>query len=183
MRIGIHATANFGVSDKNFTHPPILMHMKREYIMIINKFKYILLSIGLLLCLCGCDSETDNPLQPDDISSATAKASFEENLLPILTARCAYSGCHVAGGPHDIDLRTYQTFLNGGDEGAIFIPGNADESDIIEEIVSDRMPPGGPPLTAEQIQLFRDWINQQDPADFPNLRYDDEDDHDHDDHD
>ena len=33
----------------------------------------------------------------------------------------------------------------------------------------------GPPLTAAQIQLFRDWINQQDPADFPNLRYDDDD--------
>jgi len=44
------------------------------------------------------------------------------------------------------------------------------------------MPLGGPSLTAPQIQLFRDWINQQDPADFPNLRYDDDDD-DHDDDD
>ncbi len=152
--------------------------------MIINKFKYILLSISLLLCLFGCDSEPDNPLQPDNISSATAKASFEENLLPILTARCAYSGCHDANGPHGLDFRTYQTFISGDDEGeSVFIPGNANDSDIIEEIVSGRMPPGGPPLTAEQIQRFRDWINQQDPADFPNLRYDDDDEDDHDDHD
>ena len=63
------------------------------------------------------------------------------------------------------------------------IPGNARSSDIIEEIVSGRMPVGGPRLSNVQIQLFRDWINQQDPADFPNLRYDDDDDDDYDDDD
>lgn len=156
--------------------------------MIVNNLKFFLLSIGLL-CFFGCDSDTDNPLQPDNISSATAKASFEENLLPILTARCSYSGCHDANGPHSLDFRTYQTFISGDDEGeSVFIPGNANDSDIIDEIVSGRMPPGGPKLTDAEIQLFRDWINQQDPADFPNLRYDDDakdehDDHDHDDDD
>ena len=52
------------------------------------------------------------------------------------------------------------------------------ESPAMESIVSGRMPPDGPPLTAVQIQLFRDWINQQDAADFPNLRHDDDDDDD-----
>ena len=152
--------------------------------MTVNMFKFFLFPIGLLLlCLFGCDSQSDNPLQPDEISSVNAKASFEQNLLPILTARCSYSGCHDANGPHGLDFSTYQTFISGDDEGeSVFNPGNANDSDIIEEVVSGRMPPGGPPLTAEQIQLFRDWINQQDPADFPNLRYNDEDDgHDHDD--
>ena len=108
--------------------------------------------------------------------------SFEQHLLPILTARCAYSGCHDANGPYDLDFRTYQTFIRSAEDEDVFVPGNARSSDIIEEIVSGRMPPDSPPLTAAQIQLFRDWINQQDPADFPNLRYDDDDDH-NDDHD
>ena len=154
--------------------------------MILNILKFFLLPIGLLFCLLGCNSESDNPLQPNNnISSVNAKTSFEQHLLPILTARCAYAGCHDANGPHGLDFRTYQDFISGDDDGeSVFIPGNARSSDIIEEIVSGRMPPGGPPLTAAEIQLFRDWINQQDPADFPNLRYDDDhDDHDHDDHD
>ena len=112
------------------------------------------------------------------------ETSFQQNLLPILSAKCAYIGCHIAGGPKNLDFSTYQAFIKGGNEGPVFIPGNARESDIIEEIVSGRMPPDGPSLTAAQIRLFRDWINQQDPADFPNLRYDDDDDdddHDHDD--
>lgn len=153
--------------------------------MILNILKFFLLPIGLLFCLLGCNSESDNPLESNNISSVNAKTSFEQNLLPILTARCAYSGCHDVNGPHGLDFRTYQNFINGDDDGvSVFIPGNAQNSDIIEEIVSGRMPPDGPPLTAAEIQLFRDWINQQDPADFPNLRYDDDDDdHDHDDHD
>ena len=114
------------------------------------------------------------------------RVSFEQHLLPILTARCAYSGCHDANGYDGLDFRTYQSFIRGDYEGeSVFIPGNARSSDIIEEIVSGRMPVGGPRLSNAQIQLFRDWINQQDRADFPNLRYDDDedDDHDHDDHD
>ncbi|RKU14313.1 hypothetical protein C6501_08335 [Candidatus Poribacteria bacterium] len=155
--------------------------------MILNILKFFLLPIGLLFCLMGCNSESDNPLEPNNISSVNAKTSFEQNLLPILTARCAYSGCHDVNGPHGLDFRTYQNFISGDDDSvSVFIPGNAQNSDIIEEIVSGRMPPDGPPLTAAEIQLFRDWINQQDPADFPNLRYEEDDhgDHDHDhDHD
>ena len=135
----------------------------------------------------------DESPQPQTRESTDGPVSFEQDLLPILTARCAYSGCHDANGPDDLDFRTYQTFIRSAEDEDVFIPGNARSSDIIEEIVSGRMPPDGPRLTDTQIQLFRDWINQQDPADFPNLRYDDDDDddddndddddHDHDDDD
>ena len=158
--------------------------------MIISIQRVILLTVGLLLCVVGCEYQQDilhDQMHTDDEHTPVAQPSSEEtfnaNLQPILTERCALSGCHVADGPHGIDLRTYQTFLAGANHGAIFIPGNANESDIIEEIVSGRMPPGGPPLTDAQIQLFKDWINQQDKADFPDLRYDDDDDHDDDDDD
>ena len=91
----------------------------------------------------------------------TVETSFEQNVLPILTARCALSGCHVADGPHGLDFRTYESFVAGGEHGPVFIPGNAEESEVVEEIVSGRMPPGGPPLTEAEIQSFLDWINQR----------------------
>ncbi len=145
--------------------------------MIINVQRVFLLTVILSFCILGCTYERDRLFLPDEVPTVnelTSEETFNQNLQPILTERCALSGCHVANGPHDIDFRTYQTFLAGGHEGSVFIPGNAEKSEIIEEIVSGNMPPGGPPLTAEQIQLFKDWINHQEPADFPDLRYDDE---------
>ena len=167
---------------------------------------------GLLLCAIGCGDEGD-PVLPADILpilqpdaemdeaapppvvaedapptvATDAEASFEQHLMPILAARCAYAGCHVAGGPNGIDLSSYEAFIAGGREGPIFYPGNAQSSDIVEEIVSGRMPPGGPRLSDADIQLFVDWINQQPAAGVnPQPGADDDwDDHDddHDDHD
>ena len=93
-------------------------------------------------------SEAAQPPSEGISKIANTEASFEQNLLPILTEKCAYAGCHVAGGPKNLDFSTYQAFINGGDGGLVFIPGNAQGSSIIAEIVSGRMPPDGPPLTA-----------------------------------
>ena len=159
--------------------------------MTTNIQRFFIFFIGLLFCLLGCDSEEGNILQSADISSeprqsspAKIETSFEQNLLPILTARCAFAGCHVAGGPDDLDFSTYQTFIRGGDDGPVFIPGNAQSSDIIEEITSGRMPPGGPRLSDAEIQHFINWINQQESAaDHRGDQDDDDDDDDDDDHD
>jgi hypothetical protein len=82
------------------------------------------------------------------------------DIAPILTNRCAIAKCHVVDGPHDIDLRTYDSVIKGGDEGAIVIAGDAMESEMVEEIAEGKMPPEGPPLEAAQIQLIIDWINE-----------------------
>ena len=130
--------------------------------------RFLLLSVGILFCMLGCTRDRGHILMPDHISppmdaheSVDLEASFEQNLMPILTARCALSGCHVADGPHGLDFRTYESFIAGGEHGPAFIPGNAAESEIIEQIISGRMPPKGPPLTDAEIQRFVNWINQQ----------------------
>ncbi|MYB93277.1 hypothetical protein F4054_13175 [Candidatus Poribacteria bacterium] len=108
----------------------------------------------------------DDPSAPMETHEPVdVEVAFTQNLLPILTTRCALSGCHVADGPHGLDFRTYESFIAGGEHGPVFIPGNAEESEVVEEIVSGRMPPGGPPLSDTEIQLFRDWINQQETPD------------------
>ncbi len=171
--------------------------------MFVNSQRFFLLVIGLLFCMLGCNRDRDNVLIPDHISPPTevhetvdAELSFEQNLLPILTARCALAGCHVADGPHGLDFRTYESFIAGGEHGPAFIAGNAEESEVVEQIASGNMPPGGPRLTNAEIQLFVDWINQQEahgdtilPDDGHDVHddmvgdHDDDDDHDADDDD
>ena len=141
--------------------------------MAINVHRFLLLIIGLLFCVLGCTREHVDMSMPDDHAVPTethepvdVEVAFAQNILPILTARCALSGCHVADGPHGLDFRTYESFIAGGEHGSVFIPGNAEESEIVEEIVSGNMPPPPrDPLTAAEIQLFRDWINQQEAQD------------------
>ena len=128
----------------------------------INIGILLLLVVGLMVWSFGCGSAIkelglvfDNP-----VAAGRPSPSFNTDISPILTERCAIAECHVVDGPHDIDLRTYDTLMKGGDEGAIVIVGDARESEIVEEIAEGKMPPEGPPLEAAQIQLIIDWINE-----------------------
>ena len=97
----------------------------------------------------------DNP-----VAAGRPSPSFNADILPILTNRCAIAGCHVAGGPYGVDFRTYDSVIKGGDAGAIVIAADAMESEVVKQIVEGRMPPNGPPLEAAQTQLIIDWINE-----------------------
>lgn len=136
--------------------------------MVTSTQKFFLLAVGLLFCILGCARDRAHILMPDRISppievhkTAHAEVFFEKNILPILTSRCALAGCHVADGPHGLDFRTYESFIAGGEHGPAFIPGNAEESEVVKQIVLGNMPPAGPPLSPTEIQLFVTWINQQ----------------------
>ena len=98
----------------------------------------------------------------DTVTAGRPSPSFSADISPILTSKCAISGCHVAGGPHGVDLSTYDTLNAGSDDGAaIVIGGNARESEIIKQIVQGRMPPPpAEPLEAAQTQRIIDWINE-----------------------
>ncbi|MDE0635632.1 MAG: hypothetical protein OXI43_07250 [Candidatus Poribacteria bacterium] len=91
------------------------------------------------------------------------KVSFKDDIMPILTESCALAGCHVAGGAGGLNLSEYDTFKNGGNNGAAFAAGNGKGSLVVKRIDGSQppqMPPGGPPLDGEQILLFIDWINE-----------------------
>ena len=128
----------------------------------INIGILLLLVVGVMVWLFGCGSAIkelglvfDNPA-----AAGRPSPSFSADIAPILTSQCAIAECHVVDGPHDIDLRTYDTLMKGGDDGAIVIVGDARESEIVEEIAEGKMPPEGPSLDAAQIQLIIDWINE-----------------------
>ena len=162
--------------------------MKPLHIARILFFITLLISIGLVGCGEEYDDDDeydndeyddnndDDEYDDDDNDRYTANArgiifdnpvdagrpspSFNADILPILTNRCAFAGCHVAGGPGGIDLRAYDTVIAGGEDEDVIIAGNARESELVEVIVEGEMPPGGPPLPAAQIQLIIDWINE-----------------------
>ena len=120
---------------------------------------------GFALWVCGCGESFDDSAEelglafdsPGD--GGRHSPSFQNDIFPILTQRCAIAGCHVADGPHGIDLRSFETIQQGGDHAELVVPGVARESDIVRVLVKGTMPPEGPPLDPDQIQLIIDWIN------------------------
>jgi hypothetical protein len=59
-----------------------------------------------------------------------------------------------------LELASHQSLLAGSDNGPVIIPGNADESLLVDLIVNNEMPKRGPKLTPPQVQLIIDWVNQ-----------------------
>lgn len=105
------------------------------------------------------------------ISCSTAAPSpapdYEHEIKPIFRSRC-YS-CHSrlkqkAG----LRLDAGALIHKGGKHGPI-LSGKSDASLLIKRVLSgdedERMPPEGKPLTTEQIELLRRWIDQGAP--FP----------------
>ena len=111
------------------------------------------------------------------LSSGTRLAAAEDSIdylkqiKPLLIHHC--SSCH--GGLQQksgLRLDTVALVRKGGDGGAIVVPGDAAKSRLIEIVARTgdiKMPPAGDgtPLTADEIDLLKQWINQgaQGPAD------------------
>ena len=83
---------------------------------------------------------------------------FESDILPIFEANCL--ACH-GGEPRqgDLDLRTRDGLLRGGRSGVAIVPGLAEESLLLEKIVSGAMPMAGEKLSPDQIERVRRWIS------------------------
>ena len=92
-------------------------------------------------------------------AAAAAGVSFTDNILPIFQNSCI--NCH--GGERiekGLSLRTYADMMSGSQNGAVVIPGNAQESPLAISVASHKMPKRGPKLSNAQVQLIIDWINQ-----------------------
>lgn len=89
-----------------------------------------------------------------------APVSYFRQIRPVLQRYC--QGCHQpASKQADLMLTSYETFKTGGRSGVPFIPGQPEKSLVLAHIKGERqprMPLGGDPLSAEQIDLFQRWI-------------------------
>ncbi len=145
----------------------------------ISRSLMAMVAMTTLTSWLGCstgvtpDSTVDN--NRDSIASAV-NVSFSQQVIPILTVQCA--GCHSPGGIADLagipsHLTADVAFASLVNEPSVqdsaltlVVPGDADTSLLIQKITQDnppvglRMPKFAPPLSNEEVNLIRDWINQ-----------------------
>ena len=111
---------------------------------------------------------------------ASDDVNYLNEVKPVLKERCF--SCHGAL-KHESGLRldTVSFMRNGGESGPAIQIGNSAASLLIERVTepdqSLRMPPEGKPLTADQIQILRKWIDEG--ATAPIEEHPDEDPRDH----
>ncbi len=137
--------------------------MKKSMVLFGAILAAVFLSAG-----CGGDSSsTGNNTTPQDPSFAT-------DIQPILSSRCATSGCHDGANSTGTGLimtlgSAYANLVNVNSTEVPslkrVLPGDAANSYLVDKIegtaaVGDRMPLTGAALTATQIKTIRNWINQ-----------------------
>jgi len=111
-----------------------------------------------LLLLASCSSDPAPPPVDDgggDDGGPTV--SFALDIQPVLTQDCII--CH--GGAGGLSVDTYAGLMAGGSSGQVVIPGDPDQSLLIQRLegtVSPTMPLNAPPFTMVEIDRIRQWI-------------------------
>ena len=96
------------------------------------------------------------------------QVSYYNQIRPILQQNC--QGCHQPAEPNGgLVVTSYEAFQEGGMGGPSFIPGNPEDSIIMEYISGEEplMPQEGDPLTEEEVELFSRWIAESAIDDTP----------------
>src|SRR5437763_7826617 len=92
------------------------------------------------------------------------KVDFAKQIQPILRQNCVK--CH---GPEKqkakLRLDSKEAAMKGGKDGVVIVAADAAKSELYRRITlpkgdDDIMPNEGDPLSKEQTDLIRDWINQ-----------------------
>lgn len=83
------------------------------------------------------------------------------DVSPIFTKRCVMCHSKIAGASKGLRLDSYAAAMIGSERGAVLIPGNAMESELIRRLRGEsqpRMPFLGRPLPEGEIKLIEAWI-------------------------
>lgn len=132
----------------------------------------LFLVLALSPFLGGCFS--DDPTDPSD-----GPPSFAEDIQPIFSGSCAFSGCHGSNAnppQKPMELTAGQAYDNivGVSSAELpsmlrIAPGEPDQSYLIHKIQGtqnsvggsgDRMPLGMAPLAQSTIDLIRRWVEE-----------------------
>jgi mono/diheme cytochrome c family protein len=96
-------------------------------------------------------------------SAQTGRVDFQRDIEPILRSNCYQ--CHgEKKASAQLRLDDKELAMKGGISGAVIIPGNSKDSRLMKRVLGEgdepRMPLGGDPLKANQLDLIREWIDQ-----------------------
>ncbi len=136
--------------------------------------RYPQIGVVFLACLisstlCGVDRVRgqDDGVVEIAVPDREEPVDFQREILPILKANCL--ACHNGSDAEsELVLETPETIKTGGSLGEAVVPGNADES-LLLQVTSGTSEPVMPPpdndsgaqrLSPDQLGLLKLWINQ-----------------------
>ena len=126
----------------------------------------------LMVALCAalwiaCSGDDDPMAPPAGPTTVPDSVSFKNHVQPILSARCAVSGCHVSPNPRGGLILTkgvaWANTVNVPAQnftGIRVTPFDPDNSVLYLLIESGQMPAKGSRLTSVQTQTIKKWIVQ-----------------------
>ncbi len=127
--------------------------------------KYLGLKIVALLVVSSCDAPESVHLDSGD------EILIPQNVQNILTNKCAFTGCHAGSKPaQGLDLSqklVYKRIVNVPSKEKpdilLISPGMPDNSYLVSKIEGigiegERMPAGGPYLIQTDINIIRNWV-------------------------
>lgn len=94
-----------------------------------------------------------------DLVGDTRVAFFQTQVKPIIDDNCL--GCHGSKGKHPFKLSSFDLMRSTSEIGPAVVPGDPDASLLIIAVEHSgelRMPKGSDPLSAEEINILRQWI-------------------------
>ena len=95
---------------------------------------------------------------------AAAEGFFNERVLPLLREHCFECHSHASGeASGNLMLDSWAAMTSGGSRGAAVRAGEPDASPLVKAIEysdSDLQMPPTAPLSAEQVELIRQWVAQ-----------------------
>jgi mono/diheme cytochrome c family protein len=115
--------------------------------------------------LAAC-SDSSTGVSDDTPPGVPDEISYAANVQSIFTNSCAT--CHINNTTSGVNLTNFQSVISSVGvqyEREIVVPGNAEDSPLIDKISSNnprfgsRMPQGRDPLSSTQIEIIRVWIN------------------------
>ena len=83
-----------------------------------------------------------------------APVTYESTIGPLLQSRCG--SCHGDSGMKGLNLTTYQTALQGGEDGPAIVPGDPNAS-LLVQIQSGEQPHFSQ-LSPQELDLITQWI-------------------------
>lgn len=116
----------------------------------------VLFCLLILVFASGCYYDNEEELYPNSFCD-TVNVSYSGAISPIVQARCATPGCHVAGGSGTGDFTVFTELKEQVDNGRLMLSlrGGAD---------AIPMPPDGA-LRDCEVEQFQLWVNAGAPND------------------
>ena len=115
-------------------------------------------------------------LAPSIVMGETRR-TFEADVRPILKAHCFHCHGEETEKKSGLDVRLARLLVVGGESGPAIVAGKSSESRLVERLVKGEMPPGEAKISAKELGVIRQWIDQgartarPEPADADELAF------------